>query len=130
MPERMDRSSFHASGIVVLYDSKPQGVLCEEIPKLITKEIVRTVSCPNCHVIPKDSNHGRTERNYLNLTVLRVPENDLFSGKVYILNLNVSHCGSPTAAVEQEIDDDPIPILTKVAVGFGLQQFETFRFRM
>ena len=45
-----------------------------------------------------------------------MPENDLFSGKVYILNLDVSHCGSPAAAVEKEIDDNPIPILTKVAV--------------
>ena len=114
VPERMDRSSFHASGIVVLYDSKPQGVLCEEIPKLITEEIVRTVSCPNCHVIPKDCNHGRAKRNDLNLSVLGVPENDLFSGKVYILNLNVSHRGSPTTAVEKKVDDDPVAILTEV----------------
>ena len=122
VPERMEGSSFHASGIVVLHDSKPQGVLWEEIPKLITEEIVRTVSCPNCHVIPKDSNHGRTERNNLNLAILRVPENDLFSGKVYILDLNVSHRGSPTTAVEKEIDDDPISILAEVAIGFRLLQ--------
>ena len=51
-----------------------------------------------------------------------MPENDLFSGKVYILNLDVSHCGSPAASVEKEIDDNPIPILTKVAVSFRLLQ--------
>lgn len=46
----------------------------------------------------------------------------MFSGKVYILDLDVSHCGSPTTAVEQKVDDDPIPILTEVAVGFRLLQ--------
>ena len=100
----------------------PQGVLCEEVPELIAEEPVGTTSPTNCHVIPKNSNHRRAERNDLNLAVLRVPENDLFSGKVYILNLDVSHRGSPTAAVEKEIDDDPIPILTEVAVGFRFLQ--------
>lgn len=38
------------------------------------------------------------------------------------MDLNVSHRGSPSAAVEQEIDDDPIPMLTEVAVGFRLPQ--------
>ena len=120
--ERMNRSSFHASGGVVLYNRKPQGVSCEKAAKLVAEQVIRTASCPNCHVIPKDRNHGRAERNDLNLAVLRVSENDLFSGKVYILNLNVSHRGSPTAAVEQKIDDDPIPILAEVAVGFWLLQ--------
>lgn len=122
VPERMDRSSLHASCVVVLHDGEPQGVLCEEIPELIAEEIVGTISCPNCHIIPKDRNHGRTERNDLNLAVLCVPENDLFSGEVYILDLNVSHRGSSTAAVEKEVYDDPIPIFTEVAVGFRLLQ--------
>ena len=53
MPERMDRSSFHASGIVVLYDSKPQGVLCEEIPKLITKEDSQNCFLPEVSCNPE-----------------------------------------------------------------------------
>ena len=122
VPERMDGSPLHASCVVVLHDSKPQGILGEEVPKLIAEEKVRAAARPNCHVIPEDSDHRRAERNDLNLAVLRVPEDNLFSGKVYILNLNVSNCCSPTTAVEQKIDDDPIPILTKVAVGFGLLQ--------
>lgn len=122
VPERMDRSSLHASYVVILHDGEPQGVLREEITEFIAEEVIRRRSCPNCHVIPKDGNHGRAERDDLNLAVLGVPEDDLLSGKVYILDLNVSHCGSPTAAVEQEIDDDPIPILTEVAVGFRLLQ--------
>ena len=122
VPERMDRSPLHASCVIVLHDGEPQGVLCEEVPELIAEEPVGAASPTNCHVIPKDGNHGRAERDDLNLAVLRVPENDLFSGKVYILNLDVSHCGSPTAAVEQEIDDDPISILTEVTVGFRLLQ--------
>ena len=122
VPECMDRSPLHASCVVVLYDGEPQGVLCEEVPEFIAEEPVGTASSTNCHVIPKDGHHRRTERNDLNLAVLRVPENDLFSSKVYILDLDVSHCGSPATAVEQEIDDDPIPILTEVAVGFRLLQ--------
>ena len=122
VPERMERSSLHASCIVVLHNGKPQGILREEVPELIAEEIIRRRSRPNCHVIPKDSDHGRAERDDLNLAVLRVPENNLLSGKVYILDLNVSHRSSPTTAVEKKIDDDPIPILTEVAVGFRLLQ--------
>ena len=122
VPERMDRSPLHASGIVVLHDGEPQGVLCEEVPELIAEEPVGAASPTNCHVVPKDGNHGRTERNDLNLAVFRVSEDDLFASKVYILKLDVSYCGSPTAAVEQKIDDDPIPILAEVAVGFRLLQ--------
>lgn len=122
MPKRMEGSSFHAPGIVVLYDCQSQCVLTQEVTELIAKKIIRRRSSTNTHVVPKDGNHGRTERNNLNLAVLGVPENDLFSCKVYILNLNVSHCSSPTAAVEKEIDNNPIPILTEVAVGFRLLQ--------
>ena len=122
VPERMDRSSFHTSCVVVLHNGEPQGILREEITEFIAEEPVGTASSTNCHVIPKDSNHGRAERDDLNLAILRVSENDLFSGKVYVLDLNVSHRGSPAAAVEQEIDDDPIPILTEVTVCFRLLQ--------
>ena len=122
VPERMDRSSFHASCVVVLHNGEPQGILREEITEFIAEEPVGTASSTNCHVIPKNSDHGRAERDDLNLAVLGVSENDLFSGKVYILDLNVSHRSSPTTAVEKKIDDDPIPILTEVAVGFRLLQ--------
>ena len=122
VPERMDRSPLHASCVVVLHNGEPQGILTQEVTKLIAEEVIRRRSRTNTHVIPKDSNHGRTERNDLNLAVLRVSEDDLFSGKVYILNLNVSHRGSPTTAVEKKVDDDPVAILTEVAVGFRLLQ--------
>ena len=46
----------------------------------------------------------------------------MLSGKVYVLDLNVSHCCSPTTAVEKEVDNDPISVLTEVAVGFRLLQ--------
>ena len=57
VPERMDRSPLHASCIVVLHNGKPQGILREEVPELIAEEIIRRRSRPNCHVIPKDSDH-------------------------------------------------------------------------
>ena len=38
--ERMDRSTLHASAVVVLHNSEPQGVLSQETAELITKEIV------------------------------------------------------------------------------------------
>ena len=49
-------------------------------------------------------------------------ENDLFSSKVYVLDLDVSHSGSPTTAVEKKVDDDPVAILAEVTVGFRLLQ--------
>ena len=122
MPERMDGSPLHASCVVVLHDGEPQGILTQEVTKLIAEEVIRRRSRTNTHVIPKNSDHGRAERDDLNLTVLGVSENDMISGKVYILDLDVSHCGSPTTAVEKKVEDDPVAILTEVAVGFRLLQ--------
>ena len=50
VPERMERSSLHASCVIVLHDGEPQGVLCEEIPELFAEEIVGTISCPTTAV--------------------------------------------------------------------------------
>ena len=50
--ERMDRSSFHASVGVVLYDGEPQGVLSQETAELITEQVVRRFGLSDCHVIP------------------------------------------------------------------------------
>ena len=116
----MDRSPPHASGVVVLYDSQPQGVLCEKVPELIAEEPVGTTSPTNCNVIPKDCNHGRTEGNDLNFAVLRVPENDLFTSQVYILDLNVSYCSRPTTTVQKKVNNAPVSILTRITVGFWL----------
>ncbi len=122
VPERMDGSPFHAPGVVVLHDGEPQSIFCQEAAELIAEKIVRYLALTHCHVVPKDGNHGRTEGDDLNLAVLCVPEYNLPPGQVYILDQNVSHRSSPATAVEQEIDDDPIPILTEVAVGFRLLQ--------
>ena len=40
VPERMEGSSLHASGIVVLHNGEPQGVLREEVPELVAEEII------------------------------------------------------------------------------------------
>ena len=123
MPERMDRSPLHASCVVVLHDCQPECILRKQVTEFIAEQIVRRRSGTNCHVIPKNRHHGRAERNDLNLAVLRVSENDLFSGKVYVLDLDVSHCGSPTTAVEKEVYDDPISVFTERAILFcPLQQ--------
>lgn len=108
--ERMDRSPLNASVGVVLYDCEPQSVLCQKIPKFITEQIIRRSTTTNCHVIPQNANHGRTEGDNLNLAILRVSKNDLLSAQVYILILNVAYCSSPTATIQQEIDDNPITI--------------------
>ena len=39
--ERMDRSPLHASAVVVLHDSQPQSVLCQETAELITEQVIR-----------------------------------------------------------------------------------------
>ena len=97
--ERMDRSPPHTSGSVVPHNRKPQSVLCEQVSKLVTEQIIASASAADNHVIPKDRHHGRTEGDDLDFAVLRVPENDLFARQIYILILDVSHCGSPTTAV-------------------------------
>ena len=114
--KRMDRSPLHTSGGVVPHNRKPQSVLCEQVSKLVTEQIIVSASAANNHVIPKNCYHGGAEGDDLDFAVLRVPENDLFARQIYILILDVSHCGSPTTAVQKEIDNDPIPIFTEVAI--------------
>ena len=119
--ECVDRSPLHASAVVVLHDSKPQGVLSQETAELITEQVVRGFTLSDCHVIPQNGHHRSTEGNDLNLAILCVPENNLLSAQVYILILNVANSGSPTTAVEQKIDNDPVAILAEVAVCFRLR---------
>lgn len=111
--ECMDRSKLQASVGIVLYDSKPQSVLCRETAELITESAL-----PNCHVTSQNRHHRRAEGNTLNSPILCVPENDLSAAQIYILILNVTHCGSPAAAVQQDIRCDPSPILAGLAISF------------
>ena len=120
--ERMNRSPLHASAFVVLHDGEPQGVLSQETTELITEQVVGRFTLPNCHVISQDGHHRSAKGNDLNLSVFRVPENNLLSAQVYILILNVPNSGSPTTAVQQKNDDDPVAILAEVAVCFRLPQ--------
>ena len=120
--QRMDRSSFHASIGVVLHDSKPQSILCQETTELTTEQVIRRFALPNCRVIPQNGHHRSAEGYDLNLAILCVSEDNLLSAQVYILILNVANCGSPTTSVEQKIDDDLVAILAEVAVCFRLPQ--------
>ena len=52
VPERMDRSTLHASAVVVFHDSKPQCVLSQEAAELITEQVVGRFALSDCHVIP------------------------------------------------------------------------------
>lgn len=88
----------------------------------ITEQVIGGSTFTNCHVIPQNANHCRTEGNDLNLAVLRVSENNLLAAQVYILILNVANCSSPTTAVQKEVHDDPIAILTELTIGFRLLQ--------
>ena len=120
--ERMDRSPLHASAVVVLHNGKPQSVLGQETAELVTEQVIGGSTFTNCHLIPQIANQCRTEGNDLNLAVLRVSENNLFAAQVYILILNVANCSSPTTAVQKEVHDDPIAILTELTIGFRLLQ--------
>ena len=97
--KRVDRSPLHTSGSIVPHNRKSQSVLCEQVSKLVTEQIIASASAADNHVIPKDRYHGGAEGDDLDFAVLRVPENDLFTRQIYILILDVSHCGSPTTAV-------------------------------
>ena len=52
--ECVDRSPFHASIGVVLYDGKPQSVLSQETAELITEQVVRGFTLSDCHLIPQN----------------------------------------------------------------------------
>ena len=54
VPERMDRSTLHASAVVVFHDSKPQCVLSQEAAELITEQVVGrfALALSDYHVIP------------------------------------------------------------------------------
>lgn len=120
--ERMDRSPLHASAVVVLHNSEPQGVLSQEAAELITEQVVGRFALSDCHVIPQNGHHRRAEGNDLNLAVLRMPENNLSSAQVYILILNVANSGSPTTTVQKEVHDDPIPILAELTISVRFRQ--------
>ena len=120
--ERMDRSTLHASVGVVLHDGKPQSVLCQEAAELITEQVIRRFACSDCHVISQNGHHRSAKGNDLNFTILCVSEDNLLSTQVYILILNVPNSGSPTTAVQQKIDDDPVAILAEVAACLRLSQ--------
>ena len=79
MAKCVDRSAINTSAVVVLYDGEPQSDLCQKIPKFITEQIIRRSTTTNCHVIPQNANHSRTEGDNLNLAILRVSENNLLS---------------------------------------------------
>ena len=89
---------------------------------LVPKQVIRGFACSDCHVISQNGHHRSAKRNDLNFAILCVSEDNLLSAQVYILILNVANCGSPTTAVEQKIDDDPVAILAEVAVCFRLPQ--------
>ena len=77
--ERMDRSPFHASTVVVFHDGESQGVLSQEAAEFITEQIVSSLALTNSHVITQDRHNGSAEGNDLSLAVLRMPENNLSS---------------------------------------------------
>ncbi len=43
--------------VVVLHDGEPESVFCQEAAELVAEKIVRCLSVPDCHVVPKDGNH-------------------------------------------------------------------------
>ena len=96
--------------------------MVKRVIPLITEQVIRRFACSDCHVISQDGHHRSAERNDLNLAILCVSEDNLLSAQVYILILNVANSGSPTTAVEQKIDNDPVAILAEVAVCFRLPQ--------
>ena len=120
--ECVDRSPLHASAVVVLHDSKPQGVLSQEAAELITEQVVGRFALSDCHVIPQNGHHRRAEGNDLNLAAFPMPEYNLSAAQVDILILNVANCGSPTTAVQKEVHDDPIPILAELTISVRLLQ--------
>lgn len=68
------------------------------------------------YVVPQNGHHLGAERNGLDFAVLCVAVNDLPCAQIHIPILNVPHRGSPATAVQQEIDNHPIPIFRERTV--------------
>ena len=107
------RDSGHGYGQImvdVLYIriAKPRAFFCQKAAEFITEEMIVSSATTDFYVVPEDCYHRSTERDDLNFSVLCMPENDLPLIEVNNLDLNVSHCCSPAAAVQQEMHNRPI----------------------
>jgi len=113
MPEQVNAGFLHTTGAVIVGNSKPQGVLREHFPILIAKQILRCFSLAYRHVFPENGNHLRTQRNRLNLAILRMPIHNLPRPQIHVPNLDVPHSRRPASAIEQEINNHPVSVFRK-----------------
>ena len=115
--EQMDACFLDASLAVILGDRQPQSVFREHTPIFITKEIIGVLTPSDAHIAPQDIDHSRAERDDLYLAVLGVAEYHLTVGQHHITILDIADGGGAAATVQQEVDDDPIPIFAELTIG-------------
>lgn len=116
MTEQMDACLLDPAALIVIRYGFPQSVLCQKAAVFIRKEIIRPLAAANLHVLPQDHDHPGTDGDRLELSIFRVPENDLRIVQRHIRILDVPDRCGPTACVHEEGHDDPAP---KMAEGTG-----------
>ena len=121
MTEQMNACLLDAAPLIVSRYGLPQAVLRKLSPCFGAEQIIIVRAPPEAQILPQNRNHLTAKGNDLRLAVFCMPIIDKTVFQVHVSDLNCPDCRGSAAAVQQKVDNDPIPILRKAAfarVGF------------
>ena len=114
----MDACLLDTARVVVMNDGEAQAIFGEHFPVLRTEQIIFGLAFSHSHIVLQNRHHLTTKGICLNFSIFIVPKHNLPALQINISVLDVADCGSPTPAVQQKIDNYPVPILTEIGT-FG-----------
>ena len=115
VPEQVDRSLLDTAPPVVFGNRTAQPIFRHHFTCIIGKEIIVWLTFADLNVFTQNRNHHGAQRRDLRSLVLGVLEINHAVFKVEVFILNQADRSRSVPAVEQIIDDDPVPILRKCA---------------
>ena len=111
--EQVNRSFLHSAPRVVSCDRLPQAVLRELCTRFRAKEVIGAFPASIPLILPQNGDHGAAKGNDLGFPVFCVAVEHHAAVQIHIPNLNCPNRGGTTAAVEQKVDNHPVPIFRK-----------------
>ena len=118
MAEKVEGGFLYTPASVIALNGKAEGIGGQHFAVFITEKVITISAAARFAVIPQNTNHLRTEGDYLNFVRFGMPEYDPTIGKINIPVLDIANRSRAAPAVHQKIDDDPITILTEGAILF------------
>lgn len=109
----MNTGLAHTAARVVSCDRLPQTLLFQLCPALGAKEIVGVLALPKAQILAQNSDHRRAKRDHLCFLVFGVAIVHNTVVKVEITYLYGADGRGATTAIQQKIDNHPIPIFCK-----------------